>query len=64
MRERKLLEVKRNGELPQMIGMRQIVLFLVPGAILDQQPRKRDNETKGDSLASLYIVNSLYIAYI
>ena len=24
MRERKLLEVKRNGELPQVTGMRQI----------------------------------------
>ena len=24
MRERKLLEVKRNGQLPQMIDMRQI----------------------------------------
>ena len=27
---------------------RSIVLFLVPGAILDKQPRKRDNETEGD----------------
>ena len=27
---------------------RSIVLFLVPGAILDKQPCKRDNETEGD----------------